>query len=157
MTLANKLRQKLNEAPPADARHDFNVADDAGQWSLYVTAERRDAWTTVAWEFSLRRAQGNGDVAAWARHIADSASGLLEPLRVVEVDAQRNQALLRSNPPSERDGKLFYYEVVLQGTSSALARRYEGAHTSGKREQVAYALTNEVLVSFVGVLTDEPK
>src|SRR5262245_21190024 len=151
MTLANKVRQKLSESPAADARHDFNVADDAGEWSLYLTAERRDAWTTVAWELSLRRAHGNGDVAAWAEQIADNAGGLLEPLRVVEVDAPRNQALRRSNPPTDRDGKVFYYEAVLQGTGSALVRRFEGTHVSGKREQVAFALTNEVLANFVGV------
>jgi hypothetical protein len=155
MTLVDILRQKLSETPAADARHDLIAADEASGWTVYLTAERRDAWTTVAWEMSLRRAAPSGDVAAWAQRIVQRSSGLLESLRVVEVDVANNQALVRSEPPAERDGKIFYYEVVLQGTSSALVRRFEGTHASGKREQVAFVLTNEVLAKWVGDLTGE--
>ena len=68
----------------------------------------------------------------------------------MEIDAPNNVALLRSGPPSEREGKIHYYEVVLKGTSSALVRRFEGTHASGKRDQVPFVLTNEVLAKFVG-------
>jgi hypothetical protein len=155
MTLASIVRQKLSETPPADKRHELSASDPSGTWTVYLTADRRDAWTTVAWELSVRRATGGGDVAAWAGRIAERTSGLLEPLRVVEVDTANHQALVRSEPPSERDGKVSYYEVLLKGSSSALVRRYEGSHASGKREQVAFALTNEVLAKWVGDLTAE--
>jgi hypothetical protein len=153
MTLASIVRQKLNETPPADKRHELSASDPSGAWTVYLTAERRDAWTTVAWELSVRRATGDGDVAAWAGRVAERSTGLLEALRVVEIDAANNQALVRSEPPFERDGKVSYYEVLLKGSSSALVRRYEGTHVSGKREQVAFALTNEVLSKWVGDLT----
>jgi hypothetical protein len=152
MTLANTVRQKLSETPAADSRHEFTVAGEAGDWSLYLTAERRDAWTTVVWEMSLRRAVGGGGVAAWAQRIAQETSGLLECLRVIEVDDPHNQALVRSDPPTERAGKIFYYEVVLEGTSSALVRRFEGTHEAGTRAQVPFVLTNEVLAKWVGDL-----
>jgi len=155
MTLASNLRQKLSETPAAGERHEFTVSDAASSWSLHVTADRRDAWTTVAWEICLRRADADGKVAAWAQKIARNTSGLLEALEVVEVDATKNQALLRSSPPSERAGKVFYYELILTGTSSALMRRFEGTHDSGKREQVAFALTNEVLAKWVDNVTSE--
>src|SRR5438067_2071916 len=96
MTLANILRQKLNETPAADERHEFTVADEASGWSVYLTAERRDSWTTVAWEMSVRRGSSPGDLANWAASIVERTSGLLEPLRVVEIDTVRNQALVRS-------------------------------------------------------------
>jgi hypothetical protein len=131
------------------------AADPATGWTAYLTADRHDAWTTVAWEMSLRRATSSGDLAAWAQRIAERSTGLLEPLRVVEVDGPANQALVRSVAPTERDGKTFYYELVLRGTSSALVRRYEGAHDSGKRTQVPFVLTNEVLAKWVGDLTGE--
>jgi hypothetical protein len=153
MTLASIIRQKLSETPAADQRHELSASDPAGAWVVYLTADRRDAWTTVAWELSARRAGGTGDVAAWAQHIAERTTGLLEPLRVVEIDAPNNQALVRSEPPSEHDGKVSYYEVLLQGASSARVRRFRGTHASGKREQVAFALTNEVLAKWVGDLT----
>ncbi len=91
MTLAKTVRRKLSEAPPADDRHDFAVADEASGWGLYLTAERRDAWSTVVWEMSVRRAPVQGDVAAWAQHIAESTTGLLESLRVVEVDVPHHR------------------------------------------------------------------
>jgi hypothetical protein len=155
MTLANILRQKLSETSAADSRHELMAADAASGWTAYLSADRHDAWTTVAWELSLRRATSTGDVAAWAQRIAERSSGLLECLRVVEVDGPNNQALVRSDPPTERDGKTFYYEVVLRGTSSALVRRFEGTHDSGKRTQIAFVLTNEVLAKWVGDLTAE--
>jgi hypothetical protein len=131
------------------------AADEASGWTVYLTAVRRDTWTTVAWEMSLRRPAATGDLASWAERIAQRSSGLLESLRVVEVDLSNSKALIRSEPPTERDGKVFYYEVVLQGAWSALVRRYEGTHASGKREQVAFVLTNEVLAKWVGDLAAE--
>jgi hypothetical protein len=155
MTLANILRQKLSDAPAVCERHEFSVADEASGWTLYVTADRRDAWTTVALEISLRRNTSSGDLAAWAEQIARKTSGLLETLRIVEVDGPSGVALLRSGPPTERDGKIHYYEVILKGTASALVRRFEGTHASGKRDQVPFVLTNEVLAKFVGDLAGQ--
>jgi hypothetical protein len=154
MTLAKTLRQKLSETPAAEERHELNLADEASGWSLYLTADRRDAWTTVVWEMSVRRAPVQGDIAAWAQRIAEETSGLLEALRVVEVDAPHHRALLRSEPPSELDDKISYYEVVLQGTSSAVVRRFEGTRAFGKREQIPFVLTNEVLAKWAGTLVN---
>jgi hypothetical protein len=155
MTLANIVRQKLSETPAADARHELMAIDEAGGWSVHVTAERRDKWSTVAWEVSLRRAGPGGDVGAWATRVAEMTNGLLEALHVVEVDAPNRQALLRSDPPTEQGDKIAYYEVILRETSSALVRRFEGTHTSGKRDQVPFVLTNEVLAKFIADLASE--
>ena len=155
MTLASIVRQKLSETPAADQRHELMAAEEASGWAAHVSADRRDAWTTVAWEVILRRASTGGDVAAWANRIAQTANGLLEPLHVVEVDAPHHRALVRSNPPTERDEKIFYYEVVLHATSSALVRRFEGTHADGKRDQIPFVLTNEVLAKFIGDLAAE--
>ena len=152
MTLANIVRQKLSETPAADTRHELMAVDEIGGWSVHVTANRRDAWVTVAWELSLRRANTGGDVGAWAERIAEKANGLLEALHVVEVDAPNHKALLRSNPPTEQGEKISYYEVLLRETSSALVRRFEGTHTNGKRDQVPFVLTNEVLAKFIADL-----
>ena len=155
MTLAKIVRQKLSETPPADARHELMVAGEVGGWSVHLTADRRDAWSTIAWEFTLRRAVFGGDVSAWAQRVAENNSGLLEALHVVEIDTPDHRALLRSNPPSEEGSKISYYEVILRETSSALVRRYEGTHENGKREQIPFVLTNEVLAKFIGDLAIE--
>jgi len=155
MTLAKIVQQKLSDTSADGQRHEFTAADEAGGWNLFLTAERRDQWTTEAWEMSLRRDVSSGNVATWAQAIAERSTGLLEPLGVVELDQAHDRALLRSAPPTERDGMILYYEVVLQGTTSALARRFEGTHASGKRDQIAFALTNEVLAKWIGDLTAE--
>ncbi len=153
MTLAKILRQKLSEAPPCDERHEFNVVDAESGWTANLTAERRDAWSTVLWELSIRRGGAEGDAAAWAHRVAERTSGLLEALGVVEVDAPHNRALLRSAPPNDDEGKISFYEVVLQATNSALVRRFEGSRDAGKRQQVPFVVTNEVLTKWINDLT----
>lgn len=153
MTLENIVRQNLTETPARYERHDLQVTDQASGWTMYLTADRRDAWTTVLWEMSLRRSAEMGAVAAWAEAIPEKVTGLLEPLCKIEIDAATNRALLRSGSPTIRDDKVSYYEVVLEGTSSAQVRRFQGSHQSGKRQQVAFALTNEVLAKFAADLT----
>ena len=154
MTLAKTLRRKLSEAPAASERHDFMLTDETSGWSLHLTADRRDAWSTVAWELNLRRPPAQGDVAAWAQNVVAQTGGLLEALRVVEVDKLHDRALLRSATPSEQDDKLAYYELILQGTQSVAMCRFQGSNASGKREQIPFVLTNEVLVNLVSSLTN---
>ena len=70
---------------------------------------------------TLRRSTplAGGDAAAlraWADRIAGRARGLLEPLKVIEVDAERDEAILRSDTPAAQGEDRFYYEVHLKGT-----------------------------------------
>ena len=39
-----------------------------------------------------------------------------------------NCELSRSEKPSSRKGKLFYYEILLKGTAEAQLRRYQATH-----------------------------
>jgi hypothetical protein len=88
--------------------------------------------------------------------VADRATGLLEDLKVVEVDRPRGQALLRSEAPVSRGEDLFYYEVLLTATGAANLRRYSAPNQGpGKREQVAFALTHEALAKLSRDLTAE--
>src|SRR5438045_1838357 len=99
MTLANIVLEKLSEAKPAAGRHELAFADEASGWSLYLTVDRRDEMSVLAWEFSVRRAGSEEDVGVWADRLAQKAGGLFETLAVVEVDAPRRKALIRSAKP----------------------------------------------------------
>jgi hypothetical protein len=88
----------------------------------------------------------------WANGVARRVTGLMEPLRVLEIDIQRNEALLRSNEPTRRSADLFYYEVLLKGTQAASVRRYQGNPDGGRREQVPFGLTHEALAKLIGDL-----
>jgi hypothetical protein len=86
------------------------------------------------------------DVQAWGERAAVRVKGLLEPLRLLEVDGVRHAALLRSQEPAQRGDALAYYEVLLQGDGGASVRRYQGTRQGDKRrEQVPFSLTHEVL------------
>jgi hypothetical protein len=157
MTLAETLRQNLANGAPQNERHDLALAH-AG-WSLHATLDRRDELGCLLWELTLRRtaAAPEGEtLRTWAERLAGKSMGLLEPLKVVEVDDLRNEALLRSNAPAQRGGRLYYYELLLHGTRQAVLHRYQGAATSGKRTQVAFALTHEALVKLVEDLSAAP-
>jgi hypothetical protein len=155
MTLENTLLQKLAETPPVGERHELTVSQ--GDWTAHLTYDRRDELSGRLWEAALhRRAPGAGDVETWAERIAGRVSGLLEPLKVVEVDAVKQEALLRSATPSAKGEHSFYYELRLRGRSHATFQRFQAAQLGGKkRVQVAYALTHETLGKLVTDLTSE--
>ena len=77
--------------------------------------------------------------------LARRVTGLLEPLRLIEVDAARAEALLRSEKPAARGDELYYYELLLRGEHSSTLRRYKATRTGSRRETVPYALTHEAI------------
>ncbi len=161
MTLNAPLLEKLAEWRPGDGRQTLTLPDVGGGWGAALTADRADEIGCLVWEFSVGRAAGEkgGDPAAlraWADRVAGRATGLLETLKVVEVDAGRDEAILRSDAPATRGDDRLYYEVRLRGTRAAAVRRFRGRlGGDGKREQVAYALTHEALAKLAADLTAE--
>lgn len=155
MTLENKLLQKLAEAKPAGERHELTISE--GAWTAHLTYDRRDELSGRLWEIALHRnAAHDSDVQTWALHISQRVAGLMEPLRVVEVDVKKQEALLRSTAPTVKDGDLFYYELHLRGAANAIMHRYQASQEPGKkRAQIAFALTHESLAKLAGDITTE--
>lgn len=152
MMLAENLLPRLSEWQPAGAgRH--SLSETAAGWTVHVAAEKADSLSCLVWELALTR---DGDAPAgltltsWADGIAARVGGLLEDLRVYEVDATRDEAVLRSESPSARGEKLAYYEVRLDGLTRAVVRRFAASKATPGREQVAFALTHEVLARLAG-------
>jgi len=149
MTLAETLLPKLASLRPADGRHAVSLSDDAWAFSVELTAERTDAVGCKLWEVQvIRRGPATAEAAPLAeraRRAAAEVTGLLEPLRLVEADAGRDEALLRSDKPARRGGKRHYYEVSLRGRDRAAVRRYQAAEAGAKRQPVEFALTHEAI------------
>ncbi len=159
MTLDETVLQKLSEWRPGTDRSTLNLPDAGSGWSASLTADRCDELGCLVWDLTLRRTAGPlatdaTALRAWADRVVARATGLLEPLAVVEVDAERLVAQLRSNEPTQRGGKSAYYEVLLRGAGEATVRRYQTVQTANaKREQVAFALTHEALAKLAGDVT----
>jgi len=151
MMLAEILLPKLSEWRPAGAgRHSW--AQSADGWSIHLAADKADSLSCLVWELALSRdgtPPTDLTLAGWAAGVVDRVSGLMEPLKVYEIDATRDVAILRSESPTRKGDVRTYYEVVLTGLNRAVVHRYSGSSTPG-REQIAFALTHEVLTKLAG-------
>ncbi|MFN4261751.1 MAG: hypothetical protein ACK4RK_20920 [Gemmataceae bacterium] len=158
MTLNDLLLEKLaNWRPAAKERATLAVTDEKSGCMAALTADRCDDLSCLVWELTIRRPRTDGTppLTDRARLLAEHVTGLLEPLKVVEVDAARDEAILRSDEPTYRSDDLFYYELRLKGNEEATLRRFQGATPTGRRQQISFALTHEALAKIAQDLTAE--
>ena len=155
MTLASTLRQKLTEAPAQAEPHEFQVVDAAEGASVRAAVLKSDGLSVLVSELNIRRAAPPAaTVREWAGRVAERVTSLLEPLQVLEIDASRNQAMLRTKAEAVSPANPMYFEVILEGTTSAGVRRFQAAAADQpgsvpRREPVPFALTHEGLVKLV--------
>jgi len=152
MSLDARLLEKLANWRPDNAQETLTVDDAAGGWNAAVTAEHVDVVGCRLWELTLRRTAETPavELAARAQQVCERVTGLLEPLRLVEVDAPRQIALLRSEQPGQHGDERFYYEVLLEGHGGAGIRRYQTPRAGeSRRQQVGFTLTHEALAKLV--------
>ncbi len=155
MNLNDLLLQKLAEWRFNNDRQTLSVAQPETGWTALVVADCADRVGCRVWELTLTRAEAapeTADLKTRAERLAGKATGLMEPLRLIEVDAGRDAALLRSAAPLKRGDELSYYEVLLTGRGAGV-RRYQSSTTGGARQQVAFALTHEALAKLAADLT----
>jgi predicted secreted protein len=95
------------------------------------------------------------DLKEWAAAMARRVTGLMEPLRVIEVDTTRGEAILRSDSPTTRGERRTHYELKLRGgRRAALSRFAAELDSSARRQQVSFTLTRESLGKLIDDLTD---
>lgn len=156
MTLADSLLESLESwRPPAEGRH--TLTHNHGDWAVSVTADRADSVGCLIGDITVTRTSVGGDrlpVGEWANRTASRVTGLIEPLKVIEVDADKDEAMLRSTSPSKKGDNANYYEVLLTGVGGATVKRYRADTAAGtRRESIPYALTHEVVAKLADDLT----
>ena len=152
MTLNDLLLQKLASWRPALPRQTLTLDHADSGWKVEVVADVVETVGAKVWEVALRRtrpAETAVSLADQADRIAARVTGLMEPLRLVEVDTARDVAQLRSTAPAARGEALFYYEVLRHADGATTLRRFQAAATGPKREQVAFTLTHEAVAKLV--------
>ena len=159
MSLAKTVLQKLSEwKPDATGRQVLTTRDEGQGWLVILQLDRCDGLSCLAWDLALRRTgpAPAGSLRSRAERVAARVTGLMEPLRVHEVDEARAEAQLRSREPVQRGEHILYYEILLKGTGQAVVRRYQASPQPGsQRDQVAFALTLEALGKLIDDLTAE--
>ncbi len=154
MTLENTLLTNLSDWRPKE-RDTLRIALPDSDWVVQLTADRCDELSCKLWEVTVKRSQPaeNLKLQDWAQQIPDKIHGLADSLKVLEVDNQQQQALIRSESPFQKEERLFYFEVVLQDTTTATLRRFQGSHEAYNiREQVSFVLTKEMVVNVIEAL-----
>ena len=151
------VQRKIDEWPMGPGQQTLVIADDNAAWQASLTADRHDSVGCLVWELAWQALRSGRDVNslsldARAQQLAAGLSGVLESVRVVEVDPARHEALLRSSPSARRADAPLYYEVLVRDMSQVTIRRFRGGEPGKPRQQVAFALTNETLARLVVAL-----
>lgn len=154
MSLDVLLLEKLAKWRSASGKATVEASGEG--WKAAVAAECVDVVGCRLWELSLRSATQApaADLKARAEQVCQRVTGLLELLRLVEVDGIANTALLRSEQPGQHGEERFYYELLLSGDGGSVVRRYQTPREGQpRRQQVAFTLTHEALAKLVRDLT----
>ena len=89
-----------------------------------------------------------------AERLAGKLTYLLEPLRLVELDAGGDVAQVRSHPPRKTDDAKSYYELIANAAGGLDLRRYAKTAGTQPRQQATMHLTREALALLVSDLAE---
>jgi hypothetical protein len=158
MNLAESVLEKLvSWRPTGEGRQVNEIQLSDHGWTVQATADRTDSVGYVLHRLAVRRNAPISDdfskLEAHAVAISKRVTGLLEALRVVEVDRTRNVAILRSDCPPTKGDSVAYYEVALTGRNHAVVQRFQASKsTPAKKEPIAFSLTHEVIAKLTNDL-----
>ncbi len=138
----------MTPAAPPPRPNNISVPDGSAE----VVARHADTVGAVVDELRVTRHGPSGEtLAEKAGRVAGAVRGLSENLRVVEIDAAQDHAVLRSEAPEIDGDERRYHEVELHGTGRATLKRYSAKGTA-KREAVPFPLTHEAIRRVAGQL-----
>jgi hypothetical protein len=148
MTLSRKIADAV-ESLTAAAELPRVVEAEAGaaRLALNLTARGPVGIAFDGLDFaSTDRADLSADaLRAWGDRLAARLTYLMEPLVVLEVDAQAGEAELRSQAPTPRGELRSFYEVRLRREGSLKLRRIAFDDVTRRRKAVPCQMTVEVL------------
>ncbi len=151
MTLSRKIVAAV-EASPAigESSPPSIVAAETDTHRLTLTLTARGpvglAFTSLAFEATNRVADlSTADLRAWGDRLAARLSYLMEPLVVLEVDAEAGEAELRSRNPTARADRRSFYEVRLRRQGGLQLQRVAFDDATRRRSTVPCQMTVEVL------------
>lgn len=85
------------------------------------------------------------ELCAWADRVAAKVTYLMEPLHLIEADAQGVEVELRSQTPTPRAGTRNYFEARLNRAGHLTIARLAFDNATRTRHRVPFQLTREVL------------
>jgi hypothetical protein len=151
---AKQLDDALNSARGHHETPVIQEIDLGGGASLALSLTAVDAFACLVDEIAVRTPKLAGASAERLREIGQALSAkltyLLEPIRLIETDAEAGEAQLRSSPPQRSETGAAWYEILVRRGGQIALCRY-GRDDRQPRRRIPAQLTREV----VGRLCDD--
>lgn len=147
MSLSRQIAAALDDLSAIGAApHELTAESGPHRLTLTVRVASPVGVEVEALEFTAQGPERSlDDLRAWADRVANRLTYLMEPLVLLELDADGGTAELRSQSPTARDGQHAYYEVRLNRQGTLRLRRLAFEEADRKRRETPFQLSREVL------------
>ncbi len=152
MNLSKKIAAALDENTKAYVLPcTVGVEDSTSRLTLHLTALDAVGLAFTALEFATtsRTEWSSEALKEWGDRLSSRVTYLMEPLKVLEIDAGGGEVQIRSQSPTPRAEQRGYYEVRLFRQGSLRMERFAYDATTRERRQTPCQLTREVLERLV--------
>jgi hypothetical protein len=148
MSLSKKIAAALDENTKVHALP-CEVAVEEGPHRLALRLTALDsvgvAFESLEFATAARPEWSSDALREWGNRLAGRVTYLMEPLKVLEVDATGGEVDIRSQSPTARNDHRGYYQVRLFKQGRLLMERRAFDEASRQPRTVACQLTREVL------------
>ena len=148
MSLSKKIAAALDENTKVHVLPcTVTVEEGPHRLTLHLTALDTVGLACTALEFTTSsRAEWTSEgLRTWGEKLAARVTYLLEPLRVLEIDAGGGEVQIRSQNPTTRSEQRGYYEVRLSRQGTLRLERFTFNEATRQRRPIACQFTREVL------------
>ncbi len=148
MSLSKKIAAALDENTRAYVMPcTVSIDDGPNRVTLHLTALDAVGLAFSSLEFATTsRAEWSSDALnEWGTRLSSRITYLMEPLKVLEIDAGGGEVQLRSQNPTARNAERGYYEMRLFRQGMLRMQRFTFDEATRQRRPSACQLTREVL------------
>ena len=148
MSLSQKIAAAIDENTRAYILPcTVTVEDGPNRLTLNLTALDTVgvAFDTLEFVATDRTDWSSDALRAWGERLAARVTYLLEPLKVIEIDAGGGEVQIRSQAPTARAQQRGFYEVRLYKQGSLRMERFVYNDATRERQRTACQLTREVV------------
>jgi hypothetical protein len=146
MTLDALLLERVADWRPDSTRCPLVVDDHTSGWRVLLTLQTANSIGVQALAIEFQRLwplQSSTPLSEQAEALAQRVTGLLEPLKLLEIDTGSQVAQLRSAKPAATPQGVRYYELLRHADGTTRLHRYQA--NGSRRESVEFTLTLDAL------------
>ncbi len=152
MTLSRKIAAAV-DGRARDQNPPFAVSVEDGPNRLQLDLTSLDsvgvAFDALEFATTQRPEWSAEELTAWGERLTRRVTYLMEPLKVLEIDAEAGEVEIRSDNPTPRAELRGYYEIRLGRAGTCRLHRYVFDETTRRKRRASCNLTREVLERLV--------